>query len=74
MLDLARAAALNLRHEQAAVVAERGRNAVYRFAAAHALLVVGVARRCAVAAQALQTLALPGERVAPVILEPVSMI
>ena len=66
LLHLARAAALHLRHEQAAVVAEGGRNAVYSFAAAHALLVVGVARRCAVAAQALQTLALPGQRVAPV--------
>ena len=66
LLHLARAAALHLRHEQAAVVAEGGRNAVYSFAAAHALLVVGVARRCAVARQGLKTLALPGQRVAPV--------
>ena len=44
LLHLARSAALHLRHEQATVVAEGGRNAVYRFAAAHALLVVGIAR------------------------------
>ena len=44
LLHLARSAALHLRHEQATVVAEGGRNAVYSFAAAHALLVVGIAR------------------------------
>jgi len=44
LLHLACAAALHLRHKQAAVVAEGGRNAIYRFAAAHALLVVGIAR------------------------------
>ena len=33
LLHLARAAALHLRHEQATVVAEGGRNAVYSFAA-----------------------------------------
>ena len=66
LLHLARAAALHLRHEQAAVVAEGGGYAVYGFTAAHALLVVGVARRGVVAGKALQTLALPGERVAPV--------
>ena len=59
LLHLARAAALYLRHEQAAVVAEGGRNAVYSFAAAHALLVVGVARRGVVAGKALDPLYLP---------------
>ena len=59
LLDLARAAALHLRHQQAAVVVERGRNAVHRFAAAHALLVIGVARRGAVAGKALDPLYLP---------------
>ena len=58
LLDLARAAALHLRHEQAAVVAEGGGDVVHRLARTHALLVVGVAR-CGV------TLALPCQRVAP---------
>ena len=65
LLHLARSAALHLRHEQATVVAEGGRNAVYSFAAAHALLIISVTGGCIVAAQALQTLALPGQRVAP---------
>ena len=45
---------------------ESGGNAVYSFAAAYALLVVGVARCGAVPGKALQALAFPGQRVAPV--------
>ena len=66
LLYLACAAALHLRHEQAPVVVESGGNAVYSFAAAYALLVVGVARCGVVPRKALQTLAFPGQRVAPV--------
>ena len=58
LLHLARAAALHLRHQQAAVVVEGGGDVVHRLARTHALLVVGVAR-CGV------TLALPCQRVAP---------
>ena len=66
LLHLAYAAALYLRHEQAAVVAEGGRNAVYSFAAAHALLIIGVAGGGIVARQGLEALALPCHRIAPV--------
>ena len=59
LLDLARAAALHLRHEQAAVVAEGGGDVVHRLARTHALLVVGIARCGVVAGEALDPLYLP---------------
>ena len=68
MLDLARAAALHLRHEQAAVVAERCGDFVYCFARTHSLLIIGIASRGTVAAYTLQPLPLPAQRVTSVIL------
>ena len=68
LLHLARAAALYLRHEQAAVVAERCGDFVYCFARTHSLLIIGIASRGTVAAYTLQPLPLPAQRVTSVIL------
>ncbi len=60
LLDLPRAAARYLRHEQTAVVAVVRHHVVHGFAGADALLVIGIARGRAVAREGGEALALPG--------------